>query len=100
MKGKEICELCGSQGEIGALEEHHIVPANVTKRAGMPESATTRLCSNCHSEVHTWYSKSIFNMGYDPGIKRFKKKPQNEMVEEYETAYRVFATYKAGLLEA
>jgi len=94
--GKEICELCGYRSEPRTIEKHHIVPTKVTELAGMPESAIVRLCSNCHKEVHTWYSENVFDMAYDPGIKRFRQRSPVEMVKEYEAAYRVFAAYKKG----
>ena len=90
----ETCELCGYMDELWAIEPHHIVPKELTSKAGMPDSATVTLCSNCHREVHTWYSKKVFNMTYDPAVKRFRPKSLVEMVKEYETAYRIFAEYK------
>ena len=51
---KETCELCGYQGEPEAIEKHHIVPRMVTEQAGIPESATMRLCSNCQRDVDMW----------------------------------------------
>ena len=92
--GKETCEFCGCRSELGTIEKHHIVPTKVTEQAGVPESATIGLCSNCHREVHTWYSENVFDMAYNPEIKRFRQKSPVEMVKEYEAAYRVFAAYK------
>lgn len=94
--GKETCDLCGYRSELGAIEKHHIVPRNITERAGISESATVRLCSNCHREVSNWYSQNVAEMAYDPGTKRFRQKSPNELVKEYEAAYKVFATYKKG----
>ena len=96
---KETCELCGYQGEPEAIEKHHIVPRMVTEQAGIPESATMRLCSNCQREVDIWYSQHVSDMAYDPGTKQFKQKSANELVKEYEAAYKVFATYKRGQRE-
>jgi len=94
--GKETCEFCGCRSELGTIEKHHIVPTRVTEQAGVPESATIVLCSNCHREVHTWYSENVFDMAYDPAVKRFRQKSPVEMVKEYEAAHRVFAAYKKG----
>ena len=96
---KETCELCGYQGEPGTTEKYHIVPRKVTEQAGMPESATVRLCSNCQREVNIRYSHDVFDMAYDPGAKQFKQKSVNELVKEYEAAYKVFAAYKRGQRE-
>lgn len=93
---KETCELCGYQSEFGTIEKHHVVPVKVTEQAGMPEPASVRLCSNCHSEVHTWYSQNVSDMAYDLGAKQFRQKSSVEMAKEYETAYKVFATYKGA----
>ncbi len=93
------CELCGCRIELKAVEKHHIVPTNVTEQAGMLESATIKLCSNCHKEVHTWYSVNVFDMAYDLRTKRFQQKSLNELVKEYEAAYKVFVAYKKGQQE-
>ena len=95
--GGETCELCGGYvRQLKAIETHHIVPKELTSQAEVPDSATVTLCSNCHREVHTWYTKKIFDQTYDSMTKRFKPKSLVEMVKEYETAYRVFAKYKRG----
>ena len=94
--GGETCELCGFVSKLWAIETHHIVPKELTLQAGMPDSATVTLCNNCHREVHTWYSKKVFDMTYDTTTKRFRPKSLVEMVKEYEAAYRVFAKYKKG----
>lgn len=91
-----VCELCGNTSQPDATEIHHIVPLEVTEQAGMPGSATTILCCNCHQAVHDWYAKNISDMAYDPYTKRFAPKPLVEMAKEYEAAYRVFAQYKKG----
>jgi len=94
--GKETCELCGYRSQLGAIEKHYIVPKELTSQAGVPDSATVTLCSNCHREVHTWYSKKVFDMAYAPTTKRFRPKSLVEMVKEYEAAYRIFDKYKKG----
>ena len=94
--GGETCELCGNAGKLGAIETHHIVPKELTSQAETPDSATVTLCSNCHKEVHTWYSKKVFDMTYDTAAKRFRPRSLVEMVKEYEVAYRLFAEYKKG----
>jgi len=94
--GGETCELCGHTGKRWAVATHHIVPKDFTSGAGMPDSATVALCRNCHEEMHTWYSKKVFDSTYDTGLKRFRPRSSVEMVKEYESAYRVFAEYKRG----
>ena len=96
---KETCELCGYRSNLGTIEKHHIVPVTVTEQAGMPESATVRLCSNCQREVNIRYSHDVFDMAYDAGTKQFEQKSVNELIKEYEAAYKVFATYKRGQRE-
>jgi len=93
------CELCGCRIELRTVEKQHIVPTRVTEQAGLPESPSIRLCSNCYKELDTWYSQNVFDMAYDPGTKRFRQKSAVELVEEYESAYKVFATYKKGQRE-
>ena len=92
--GGETCELCGHVSQLWAIETHHIVPKELTSQAGIPDSATVTLCSNCHREVHTWYSKRVFDMTYDTMAKRFRPRSSVEMVKEYEAAYKAFAEYK------
>ena len=91
---EETCKLCGHVGQLWAIETHHIVPKELTSQAEIPDSASVPLCSSCHREVHTWYSKKVFDMTYDTMTKRFKPKSLAEVVKEYEAAYRLFAEYK------
>ncbi len=97
--GGETCELCGYVNGLRAIGPHHIVPRELTSRAGMPDSATVTICSDCHKEVHSWYSRKVFDMTYDPGVKRFRPKFLVEMVKEYEAAYKGFAEYKKRQLK-
>ena len=91
---KERCELCGYRIEPGYIERHHVVPTHVTEQAGLPESQTLRLCSNCHREVHTWYSAKVSDTAYDPKIKRFRTKSWLEMAKEYDSAFNSYMKYK------
>ncbi len=93
----EACELCGNVSQLGATLVRHIVPREVTEQAGMPDSATVNLCSNCQKELDTWYSKKVFDMAYNPETKRFSPKSPAEMVKEYEAVCRAFAEYKKRL---
>jgi len=90
----ETCEACGYVSHLGAVARHHLIPQSVTKQAGMPESATVSLCCNCHFELHTWYRIKNVDMVYDPAAMRFRAKTWNEMVKEYESAFRAFKKYK------
>jgi len=90
----KTCELCGYRSQLGDIEEHHTIPVEVTEQAGMPPSQTLRLCSNCHREVHKWYSAKVSDIAYDLTTKRFKAKSYPEMVEEYQSAFNHFVKYK------
>jgi len=94
MDREKICEFCGYVSYLGAVAQHHIIPKNVTKQASMPESATVILCNNCHFELHTWYRTKVAEMAYDSKAKRFKAKPRDEKVKDYESAFRSFKKYK------
>jgi len=94
--GRATCELCGRTNQLGNAETHYIVPRELTSEAGMPDSATVKLCPNCYRELVNWYAKKTFDMTYDTGLKRFRPRSSAEMVKEYEAAYRVFAQYKTG----
>lgn len=90
----ERCELCGEVSQLWALETHHIVSEELTSQAGMSDSVSVTLCSNCHRELHLWYCRRVSDMTYDTMAKRFRSKSLVEMVREYEVTYRVFAEYK------
>ena len=92
----ENCEVCGYQSQLGAIERHHIVPADVVKQAGVANWQAVRLCCNCHKEVHTWYSSRVSNMAYDPKSKKFRARSWLEIIDEYKSAYTSFVTYKKG----
>ncbi len=96
---KESCQLCGNQCQSGTIEIHHNVPTELTRPAGIPNSATTKLCGNCHREVHAWYGKNVLDVEYSARTKRFIPRSPAEMVKEYEASYRVFAEYKRGQRE-
>jgi hypothetical protein len=88
------CKVCGYVSHLGAVAQHHIIPKDVTKQAGMPESATVNLCCNCHFELYTWYRTKVTDMVYDPETKRFRDKPWDEKVKDYESAFNEFRKYK------
>ena len=94
MDREKSCEVCGHVSHLGAVAPHHIIPKNVTKQAGMPESNTVNLCNNCHLELHAWYRMKVDEIGYDSKAKRFKAKPRNERIKDYESAFRSFKNYK------
>ena len=96
---KKACELCGCEVEPRAMKKYHIVPSEVREQAGIRRSKIIRLCSDCYAELHKWYSAKIFNTTYDANIKMFRAKSPQEMVKEYESAYRGFVRYKKGALE-
>lgn len=91
---KETCQLCGYKVDPGPIERHHIVPAEVTEKAGIPESKIVGLCCNCHQELHKFYPSRVADMAYNTKIKRFRVKSPLEMVTQYEAAYRAFTRYK------
>ena len=91
---KGTCELCGCRIRLGAVEQHHVVPTNITEQAGMPESQILILCGNCHREAHTWYSTKVADMTYDSKTKLFRAKSCLEMVKEYQSVFSSFAKYK------
>ena len=94
---KETCDICGREIRTGTVVVHHIVPKEVTQEAGIADSGTVILCLNCQDEVHTWYSKAVFNVTYNAGTKRFIPKSAAEMVKEYEATYAAFIKYKSRL---
>ena len=91
---KQKCEICGTRIEPGYIERHHIVPTQVTEQAGLPESQTLELCSDCHREVHARYSANVSEMAYDLQTKQFRTKSGVELVKEYHSALNSFIKYK------
>jgi len=89
-----VCKVCGYVSHLGAVAQHHIIPKDVTQEAKMPESATVNLCCNCHSELYTWYKTKVTDVVYDTETKRFKGKPWEERVKDYEHAFNEFKKYK------
>ncbi|MFC1919030.1 hypothetical protein ACFLWW_03570 [Chloroflexota bacterium] len=92
----KTCELCGHEAAPGAIEKHNIVPAEILEQAGIQRTKIVRLCSNCRLELNRWNLTRIADMTYDTKVKQFRAKPPQEMVKEYEVAYRLFAKYKKG----
>ena len=92
--GAETCELCGYKNKLAAIANYRIVPREITGKAGLPDSATVKLCVNCYNELQDWYSKKVSDVVYDPVTKHFGSKSLPGMVKEYESAYRLFAEYK------
>ena len=91
---RETCELCRYSYKSAAMEDHHIVPTQITEEAGMPESQTIRLCPNCHQEVHSWYESKVAHKSYDLATKRFRDKSSLEVIKEYQSTFHSFSTYK------
>jgi hypothetical protein len=91
---QDVCELCGCVTEPGTAQTLHIVPIEITEKAGMPDSATVVLCSNCYTEIGTWYAKKVSTLAYKPKTRRFERKSPVEMVREYENIYKTFFRYR------
>jgi len=99
MEGKaamkmNTCEACGYKGRTGDIVARRIIPEEVTEEAEVPDSGTVALCVNCRNELHTWYSKKVSDLTYDPSTKRFIPRTAAEMAQEFEATYRAFAEYK------
>ncbi len=97
---KNTCQVCRYQSQLGAIEEHHIIPTQVTERAGVPPSQTLRLCCNCHREVHDWCLTKVSGVTYDSKAKAFRDRSWLEMVKEYQSVFNSFAKYKKEQREA
>jgi hypothetical protein len=91
---QNVCELCECVIEPRTAQTVHIVPIDVTKKAGMPDSATVVLCSNCYAEIGIWYAKNVSTLVYKPKTKRFENKSAVEMVREYQNVYKAFFDYR------
>lgn len=91
---KQTCEVCGYESDRGDIGSHHIIPTRVTEEAGVPQSQTVRLCSNCHREVEKWYRAEVNHTAYDHTAKRFIPKSHSEMIEIYQSAFDKFLKYR------
>ena len=93
-KAQHVCELCECVIESRTAQTLHIVPIEVTKKAGMPDSSSVVLCSNCYREIGAWYAQNVSSLVYKPDTQRFERKSSVEMVREYENVYKAFFDYK------
>jgi hypothetical protein len=93
---KSHCQLCGCEMEPKAIERYHIVPREIMEEAGGQRLKTLRLCHSCREELERWYATKVADVTYDTLTKRFRSRSPQEMVKEYETAYKQFALHKKG----
>ncbi len=91
---RQICEFCEHNIELGAVEKYHIIPVDVTRQAGIPESRIVTSCHSCHQELHNWYSAKVSDVAYDTMTKRFQPKSWSELYREYESTFESFVKYK------
>ncbi len=91
---RETCELCRQKSPPGTVAIYYIVPQDVAMLAGLPCPRTVTLCDRCQKELRGWYSRKVLDVTYDPGTKRFTPRSPEDMVAEYEAAYKAFASYK------
>lgn len=97
---QETCEVCGYTSHLGVIERCHIVPLQLTEKAGVPESETLKLCCNCNRELDAWYAMTVADMAYDTKTKRFTAKSPSEIVKEHHSALDSFMKYKKEQREA
>ncbi len=88
------CEACGIKIELGQIEEHQVIPLEVTQKAGLPESKAVTLCHDCHQELHRCCSSTVTNFVYNTETKRFEEKPWLGISKEYETTFDNLVQYK------
>ncbi len=93
----KACELCRHEVELGVIEKHYIVPAEVRGQADIQKGGIVRLCPNCSQELNKWNLTKVSDSTYDTTTKRFRDKTPQEIAKEYEVAYELFAQYKKGL---
>lgn len=89
-----VCQFCRYDDTPDIIEQHHIVPTDVSAQAGIPESQTIWLCPNCHREVHSWYRSRVARSTYDQTNKRFRPMSGLELVREYQAVFNSFLKYK------
>lgn len=93
---EEKCQVCQNSVDPEDMETHHIVPKNLTDDEGIPESQTIKLCNNCHTEVHAWYTARVRRSEYDDKERRFRSKSSLEMINEYQKVFSDFMKYKGA----
>jgi 5-methylcytosine-specific restriction endonuclease McrA len=92
----KTCQVCRNRVDPEDIKVHHIVPKNLTDEAGIPESQTIQLCTDCHQEVHAWYTARVRSTEYDDNIRRFRHKSSLEMISEYQKVFSDFIKYKGA----
>jgi hypothetical protein len=93
------CDICGKSITLGTAHIRLIVPIEITKQARLPDSRNIALCSQCDSELSSWYAKNVSNIVYDPETKRFERKSPVKIVREYVISYQAFANYRKPILK-
>ncbi len=89
-----ICDACGHKQEIELTVIHRILPEDIAILFGISDSPTASLCLHCSTEIRGWYRGRVSTLTYDIKQQRFRSKSQNEIREEYQTAYQCFLDYK------
>ena len=91
---EQTCEFCGYGSQLGAVQEYHIIPSEITEHAATPRLQVMRMCCNCRRELDAWYSAKVAKMVYDTKMLQFRARTSGEMVEEYHSVFDGFANYK------
>lgn len=92
--GEDICEVCGYRSQFGVVERHPVFPKEIIEASHLNRWQIINICSNCRIELAKWYSLKVAPMGYDIKMQRFSYKTPGEIVEEYQSAFDSFISYK------
>ena len=92
--GKDTCEVCGYVSHLGVVQEHFVIPSEISHQALIPKPRKIRICSNCQRELEAWNSAKITELVYDPRMQLFRPKDPVEMAEEYQSVFNRYANYK------
>ena len=92
--GKDTCEVCGYVSRLGAVQEHYVIPSEISQQALIPKPRKIRICSNCQQELEAWNSAKITKLVYDSIMQLFRPKNPVEMAEEYQSVFNSYVNYK------
>jgi hypothetical protein len=91
---KENCEACGKVIGKNYAVKYPIVPDEVAKQNNIHDSRTIRICLECARGLPAWYSKTVSNVTYNNKTQHFRYKAPDELIEEYESAFRNYAHFR------
>ncbi len=94
---REKCPACHQKVAPGSIQDHPIIPAEVTRAGGIGQPQTFRLCEDCRRALASWYTARVHHSDFDPATRRFRPKSSLELVKEYQQVFASFLEVRRRL---